>query len=154
LHLGAEKTAKDYKITRQEQDAYALISYDRATKAWKNGEYQAEIVPVPVKQRRGPDLIVSEDEEYKRLVREKVPSLPASFVKDGTGTITAANASSLNDGAAAVLTVSGEFLNKSALTPVAKIVGYAEAGRAPVDFTVAPVNAVQNVQYYNIFLNE
>jgi acetyl-CoA C-acetyltransferase len=91
----AEKTVKDYGFTRQQQDEYALGSYERAAKAWAAGEFQAEITEVAVKQRRGPDLVVNEDEEYKRLFKDKVPSLQPAFIKDGSGTITAANASSL-----------------------------------------------------------
>ncbi|KAI1718498.1 acetyl-CoA acetyltransferase [Ditylenchus destructor] len=140
MGMCAEKTVKDYKFTRQQQDEYALSSYERAANAWKNGDYKAEVVPVPVKQRRGPDVVVAEDEEYKRLLKEKVPTLATAFVKDGTGTITAANASSLNDGAAAVVVVSGKVTKPA--KPLARVVAYAEGGRAPVDFTVAPVNAV------------
>lgn len=85
MGLCAEKTAKDYQITRQAQDTYALSSYERATNAWNNNEFQDEIVAVTVKQRRGPDVVVSQDEEYKRLIPNKVPTLPAAFLKDGTG---------------------------------------------------------------------
>jgi acetyl-CoA C-acetyltransferase len=85
---------------------------------------------------------VKEDEEYKRLIKEKVPTLSPAFLKDG-GTITAANASSLNDGAVALLVVSGAAAKEASLKPLAKVVAYAEAGRAPVDFTVAPINAVE-----------
>jgi len=143
--LCAEKTAKDYNITRKEQDAYALTSYERAANAWKNGEYKDEVVPVSVKQKRGADIVIAEDEEYKRLVKEKVSTLPAAFIKDGTGTITAANASSLNDGAAAIFAASGEYVKEKKLRPIAKVIGYSEAGRAPVDFTVAPINAVKKL---------
>jgi len=146
MGLCAEKTCKDYGITRQQQDEYALSSYERVANAWKNGDFKPEVVPVSVKQRRGvPDLVVSEDEEYKRLMREKVPSLPCAFIKDGSGTITAANASSLNDGAAALMVVSGGQMKSKQLKPLAKVVAYAEAARAPVDFTVAPVDAVKQL---------
>jgi acetyl-CoA C-acetyltransferase len=141
----AEKTVKEYHFTREDQDKFALASYDRAANAWKNGDYKPEVVPVVIKQRRGADLVVAEDEEYKKLMREKVPTLAPAFVKDGTGTITAANASSLNDGAAALVVVSGDKLKQAGLKPIARVVAYAEAGRAPVDFTVAPVNAVQQL---------
>jgi acetyl-CoA C-acetyltransferase len=143
MGLCAEKTAKEYQITRQCQDQYALSSYERAAETWKNGDFQAEIVPVSVKQRRGPDVVVSEDEEFKRLVKEKVPTLGTAFSKDGT--ITAANASSLNDGAAALVVVSGSTANSAGLKPLARVVAYAEAGRAPVDFTIAPVDAVRRL---------
>ena len=95
MGLCAEKTVRDYGFTRQQQDQYALDSYERAAKAWAAGQFQAEILEVAVKQRRGPDVVVKEDEEYKRLLKEKVPTLAPAFVKDGSGTITAANASSL-----------------------------------------------------------
>ena len=95
MGLCAEKTVKDYGFTREQQDKYALTSYERAAKAWASGEFSAEVVPVSVRQRRGPDVVVAEDEEYKRVVKEKVPTLAPAFVKDGSGTITAANASSL-----------------------------------------------------------
>jgi len=145
MGLCAEKTAKEYGISRQDQDNYALTSYERAANSWKSGEMQAEVVSVSVKQRRGADLVVSEDEEYKRLIKDKVPTLPTAFVKDGSGTITAANASSLNDGAAALVVVSGAHAKTHGLKPVAKVVGYAEAARAPIDFTIAPVNAVHQL---------
>jgi len=145
MGICAEKTAKDYNITRKEQDAYALTSYERAANAWKNGEYASEVVPVSVKQKRGAAIVITEDEEFKRVVKEKVPTLPPAFIKDGTGTITAANASSLNDGAASILVASGQCVKESNLTPLAKVVGYAEAGRAPIDFTIAPVDAVKEL---------
>ena len=143
MGLCAEKTVKDYGFTREQQDKYALTSYERAAKAWASGEFSAEVVPVSVRQRRGPDVVVAEDEEYKRVVKEKVPTLAPAFVKDGSGTITAANASSLNDGAAAILLASGKAANSS--QKLAKVVAFAESARAPVDFTVAPVDAVQQM---------
>ena len=143
MGLCAEKTAKDYHITREEQDAYALESYRRAAAAWKANQFADEIVPVVLKNRDGSDNVINEDEEYKRLIESKVPSLKPAFLKDGTGTITAANASSLNDGAAAAVVVSSAVVSQ--FKPLAKIVAYAEAGRAPVDFTIAPVNAVQQL---------
>jgi acetyl-CoA C-acetyltransferase len=145
MGICAEKTVKDYSFTREDQDAFALESYARAAAAWKNGDYQDEVVPVPVKSRKGPDVIVNEDEEYKRLLKDKVPTLQPAFVKDGTGTITAANASSLNDGAAAIVVVGSDELKKKDSKPLAKIVAYAEAARAPVDFTIAPVNAAKKL---------
>ncbi|CAD5215947.1 unnamed protein product [Bursaphelenchus xylophilus] len=145
MGLCAEKSAKEYNCSRQEQDEFALESYSRTAKAWESGDYTAEVVPVNVPQRRGNPLIVKEDEEYKRLIKEKVPTLPPAFLKDGSGTITAANASSLNDGAASLVVVSKKIIQGESVKPVAKIVAYAEAGRAPVDFTVAPVNAVEKL---------
>lgn len=145
MGLCAEKSAKDYKCSREEQDAYAIESYTRAANAWSSGEFSDEVVPVEISQRRGSPVIVKEDEEYKRLIKEKVPTLPPAFLKNGSGSITAANASSLNDGAAALVVVSGTVASEHSLKPLAKIVAYAEAGRAPVDFTVAPVNAVEKL---------
>lgn len=95
MGLCAEKTVKDYGFSREQQDIYAIHSYEKVAKAWKNGDFQDEVVEVVIKQRKGPDLVVKEDEEYKRLLKDKVPMLAPSFLKDGTGTITAANASSL-----------------------------------------------------------
>uniref|UniRef100_A0A915EI25 Acetyl-CoA acetyltransferase n=1 Tax=Ditylenchus dipsaci TaxID=166011 RepID=A0A915EI25_9BILA len=134
----------DYQITRQQQDEYAFSSYERAANSWKNGEFQTEVVPVSVKQRRGPDLVVSEDEEFKRLIKEKVPTLPTAFTKEN-GTITAANASSLNDGAAALVIVSAKCSSENGLKPIGKVVAYAEGAGAPVDFTIAPVDAVHQL---------
>ena len=141
MGLCAEKTAKDYHITREEQDIYALESYHRAAAAWRGNQFADEVIPVILKHRDGSDNVVSEDEEFKKLIESKVPSLRPAFLKDGT--ITAANASSLNDGAAAVVVVSSAVVSQ--FRPLAKIVAYAEAGRAPVDFTIAPVNAVQQL---------
>jgi len=143
MGLCAEKTAKDYHITREEQDAYALESYHRAAAAWKANQFADEIVPVVLKNRDGSDNVINEDEEYKRLIESKVASLKPAFLKDGTGTITPANASSLNDGAAAAIVVSSAVVSQ--FKPLAKVVAYAEAGRAPVDFTIAPVNAVRQL---------
>nr|CAD2181554.1 unnamed protein product [Meloidogyne enterolobii] len=145
MGLCAEKTAKDYGFTREDQDNYALKSYERAEKAWTNREFAAEVVEVNVRQRKGsPDLVIKEDEEYKRLIKEKVSILAPAFLKDGTGTITAANASSLNDGAAAIVLASKVGLTQnSTLKPIAKIVAFAESGRLPIDFTIAPVDAVK-----------
>jgi acetyl-CoA C-acetyltransferase len=145
MGLCAEKSAKDYKCSREEQDAYAVESYTRAADSWKNGLFNDEVVPVEIPQRRGAPLVVKEDEEYKRLIKDKVPTLPPAFLKDGSGTITAANASSLNDGAAALVVVSADVAKSKSLKPIARVVAYAEAGRAPVDFTVAPVNAVEQL---------
>ncbi|CAD5211903.1 unnamed protein product [Bursaphelenchus okinawaensis] len=145
MGLCAEKSAKEYDCSRQEQDAFALESYSRTAKTWESGAYSSEVVAVSIPQRRGNPVVVKEDEEYKRLIKEKVPTLPPAFLKDGSGTITAANASSLNDGAASLVVVSKKMAQSGNLKPVAKVVAYAEAGRAPVDFTVAPVNAVEKL---------
>uniref|UniRef100_A0A183BMR3 Acetyl-CoA acetyltransferase n=1 Tax=Globodera pallida TaxID=36090 RepID=A0A183BMR3_GLOPA len=142
MGLCAEKTVAEFGFTREQQDAYALASYARTARAWKDGAFAAEVVPVAVKQRKGGAVVISEDEEHRRLVPDKVPSLQPAFVKDGTGTITAANASSLNDGAAAIVIASGTFPGAK---PLAKVIAYSEAGRAPVDFTVAPVDAAKTL---------
>ncbi|KAI6194081.1 hypothetical protein M3Y96_01086900 [Aphelenchoides besseyi] len=143
MGLCAEKSAKDYGFSRADQDEFALESYARAANSWSTNAFQDEVVPVEIPQRRGAPTVIKEDEEYKRLIKEKVPTLQPAFLKDGTGTITAANASSLNDGAAGLVVASEQFVHQSKLKPLAKIIGYAEAGRAPVDFTVAPINAVE-----------
>jgi len=145
MGLCAEKTVRDYKFTREEQDEYALRSYERTAHSWENGDFKEEVVPVSVKQKRGADVVISQDEEYKRLMKEKVPSLQPAFIKNGTGTITAANASSLNDGAAALVVMSGSHAKKVGAKPVAKVVAYTESACAPVDFTIAPVGAVKQL---------
>jgi len=144
MGLCAEKTVKDYGFTREVQDEYALRSYERAAHSWENGDFKEEVVPVSVKQKRGADVVVAQDEEYKRLLKEKVPTLQPAFIK-GTGTITAANASSLNDGAAAMVVMSSSQAKKVGARPLAKVVAYAESARAPVDFTIAPVDAVKQM---------
>ncbi|KAI6196640.1 Acetyl-CoA acetyltransferase A, mitochondrial [Aphelenchoides besseyi] len=134
MGLCAEKSAKDYGFSRADQDEFALESYARAANSWSTNAFQDEVVPVEIPQRRGASIVVKEDEEYKRLIKEKVPTLQPAFLKDGTGTITAANASSLNDGAAGLVVASEQFVQQSKHKPLAKIIGYAEAGRAPLRF--------------------
>ncbi|UMM17096.1 hypothetical protein L5515_013817 [Caenorhabditis briggsae] len=141
MGLCAEKTVKDYGITREEQDAYAIESYKKASNAWSSGKFSEEVIPVVVKTARS-EIVVSEDEEYKKLIESKVSSLKPVFIRDGSGTITPANASSLNDGAVAAVVV-GENQLPSGAKPLAELVAFAEAGRAPIDFTVAPVDAVR-----------
>ncbi|MBC9930238.1 acetyl-CoA C-acyltransferase [Chitinophaga qingshengii] len=142
FHMGnaAELCAAEYKITREDQDAYAIESYRRAAVAWEKGYYKKEVVPVEVPGKTV--VTVSEDEDYKKVILEKVPTLKPTFQKDGT--ITAANASNINDGAAAVVLVSGEKLKELGLKPLAKIVSFADASQAPEWFTTTPVKAVQN----------
>uniref|UniRef100_A0A8R1V6M9 Uncharacterized protein n=1 Tax=Pristionchus pacificus TaxID=54126 RepID=A0A8R1V6M9_PRIPA len=136
----AEKSAKDYGISRQESDAYAIGSYKKAAEAWSAGKFKDEVIPMVIRGRRGEEVKIEEDEEYKKLIESKVPSLSPVFIKDGTGTITAANASSLNDGAvAAVISAS------LPLPPLAEIVCFAEVAGEPVDFTVIPVVAVKKL---------
>lgn len=137
-HMGncAELCAKEKNISREAQDAFAVESYSRATKAWDEGKFQAEVVPVSVPQRRGDDLIVDCDEEYRNVKLDKIPALRPAF--DREGTVTAANASTLNDGASAVVLASEEAVAKHGLTPLAKILATADAAQAPEWFTTAP----------------
>ncbi len=142
VHMGncAEICAKDMNITREEQDAFAIESYTRSAKSWEEGRFNNEIVPVSVPQRRGEDLIVSEDEEYKNVKMDKIPVLRAVFEKDGT--ITAANASTLNDGASALIIMSSEKADELGIKPLAKIISYADAAQEPEWFTTAPAKAL------------
>ena len=137
-HMGncAELCAKEKSISREAQDAFAIESYGRATKAWDEGKFKAEVVPVAVPQRRGDDLIVDCDEEYRNVKLDKIPALRPAF--DREGTVTAANASTLNDGASAVVLASEEAVAKHGLKPLAKILATADAAQAPEWFTTAP----------------
>ena len=135
----ADATATKYGITREEQDAYAVNSYQQAARATEDGSFKDEITPVAVPQRRGDDLIISEDEEYKKVRFDKIPSLRPAFNKDGT--VTAANASTINDGAAALVLVSESKLKELGLKPLARIVSFADAAHAPEWFTTAPTLA-------------
>ena len=136
----AELCAKEYNISREDQDNFAITSYTRAADAWKAGRFDNEIVPVSVPQRKGDPIVVSEDEEYKNVFLDKIPGLKPAFDKEGT--ITAANASTLNDGASALVLASAEAVEKYGLKPIAKIVSYADAAQAPEWFTTAPSLAV------------
>ena len=144
FHMGvcAEETAKKYGISRAEQDEYAIASFHRAQKAWKEGKFQDEIAPVIIKGKKG-ETVVSEDEGYQNLREEKVPTLKPAFVKDG-GTVTAANSSTFNDGASALVLgskdVAAEYGDDSRV--LARIVSSADAAVDPVDFPVAPAKAV------------
>jgi len=135
----AEKTATKHDISREDQDAYAIASYQKAAANTANGVLANEIVPVSVPQRRGDDLVITEDEEYKKVKFEKIPALRPAFAKDGT--ITAANASTINDGASALILVSAEKVKELGLKPVAKILSFADAAREPEFFTTAPTLA-------------
>jgi len=141
FHMGnaAELCASGYHISRQEQDAFALESYRRAAMATQQGLFQDEIVPVEIAGRH--PVIAREDEEFKKLDREKLPTLKPAFQEDGT--ITAANASKINDGAAAVVLASGEKLKELNLQPLARIVSYADASQAPEWFTTTPAIAMR-----------
>lgn len=132
--------AAEYGFSREDQDAYAIQSYQRSTKAWKSGKFDNEVVPVEVPQRRGEPILVSEDEEYKNVKLDKIPSLRPAFTKEGT--VTAANASTINDGAAAVVLMSEEKASELGLKPLATIIGYADAAQEPEWFTTAPAKAL------------
>lgn len=145
MHVGmsGEMCAERYKLSREEQDRYALQSYMRALTAQREGGFKAEIIPVPVSGRKGETALVGEDEEPNRLALEKIPTLKPVF-KEG-GTITPANAPSVNDGAAAVTVLSGKRAAELGIKPLARIVGYAQAALAPEWFTIAPAEAVKQV---------
>jgi acetyl-CoA C-acetyltransferase len=136
----AELCAKEYNITREDQDAFAIESYRRAAAAWEAGKFNDEIVAVPVPQRKGDPIMISKDEEYTNVFLDKIPSLRPAFDKEGT--ITAANASTINDGASALVLASEEMVQKLGLKPLAKIVSYADAAQAPEWFTTAPSIAI------------
>ncbi|HRY98464.1 MAG TPA: acetyl-CoA C-acyltransferase [Bacteroidales bacterium] len=141
-HMGnaAEDTAREMGITREEQDALAIASYQRSQAAWDAGYFTSEIIPVEVPGRKGETVVVDRDEEYTKVSFEKIPSLKPVFIKDGT--ITAANASTINDGAAALVLMSREKAESLGLKPLAIIRGYADAAQAPAWFTTAPAIAV------------
>jgi acetyl-CoA C-acetyltransferase len=136
----ADLCATEYKISREEQDNFAIQSYERSAKAWEAGKFDSEIVPVEVPQRRGDALIVSKDEEYTNVKLDKIPALNPVFTKDGT--VTAANASTINDGAAALVLMSEEKANSLGLTPLAYIKSYADAAQEPKWFTTAPAKTL------------
>ena len=136
----ADMCASEHNFSREDQDAFALESYDRSAAAWAAGKFADEITPVEITDRRGNVTVIDEDEEYKALRRDKVPSLRPAFTKDGT--VTAANASTLNDGAAAVVLMSEEKAQALGLTPLARIAAAADAAHEPEWFTTAPAKAV------------
>jgi len=136
----AEICAKEHNISREDQDNFAITSYQRASAAWTNGKFNDEIVAVSVPQRKGDPIVIKEDEEYKNVFLDKIPGLRPAFEKDGT--ITAANASTINDGASALILASKEAVDKYGLKPLAKIVSYADAAQAPEWFTTAPSLAI------------
>jgi acetyl-CoA C-acetyltransferase len=141
-HMGnaAELCAKECNISRESQDEFAIESYKRAEKAWSEGKFNNEVVPVEVPQRRGDAIVVFKDEEYKKVMLDKIPSLRPVFQKEGT--VTAANASTLNDGASALIICSKEKMEDLGLKPIAKIVSYADAAQEPEWFTTAPSKAL------------
>lgn len=143
VHMGvcAEKCAVDYDFSREDQDAFAIQSYERSAKAWQDGKFADEVVPVHIPQRKGEPVVFAEDEEYKAVKFDKIPTLPTVFKKE-QGTVTAANASTLNDGASALILVSKEKMEELGLKPLAKIISYADAAQEPENFTTAPAKAL------------
>lgn len=136
----ADECAAEYEFSREDQDAFAIESYNRSSKAWSEGKFADEVVPVEIPQRRGEPIIFSEDEEFKNVKMDKIPALRPAFTKEGT--VTAANASTINDGGAALVLMSAEKAAELGLTPLAKIKGYADAAHEPKWFTTAPAKAL------------
>ncbi|RKS02407.1 acetyl-CoA C-acetyltransferase [Flavobacterium sp. 102] len=136
----ADMCAAEYNITREDQDAFAIQSYERSAKAWSEGKFDNEVVPVEIPQRRGEPVIFSKDEEYTNVKLDKIPALNAVFTKDGT--VTAANASTINDGAAALVLMSEEKAQALGLKPLAYIKSYADAAQEPKWFTTTPSKAL------------
>ena len=141
-HMGlcAETCAEEMNFTREVQDNFAISSYKKSAIAWDNGLFTEEIIPVNIPQRKGDDLIIDTDEEYTKVKLDKIPKLRPVFKKDGT--ITAANASTINDGASALLIMSFDKAKELGLKPIAKIISYADAAQEPEWFTTAPAKAI------------
>lgn len=136
----ADACATKYEFSREEQDAYAIQSYERSAEAWETGKFNNEVLPVEVPQRRGEPIIVVKDEEYTNVRIDKIPQLRPAFTKDGT--VTAANASTINDGAGAMVLMSKEKADELGLKPLATIKSYADAAQEPEWFTTAPAKAL------------
>ncbi|MDO5981356.1 acetyl-CoA C-acyltransferase [Flavivirga spongiicola] len=136
----ADACATEYKFSREEQDDFAIQSYNRSAAAWGAGKFDNEVIPVEVPQRRGEPMIVSKDEEFTNVKMDKIPQLRAAFTKEGT--VTAANASTINDGAGAMILMSKEKASELGLTPLATIKSYADAAHEPEWFTTAPAKAL------------
>ena len=145
FHMGnaAELCAKNCNIPREAQDSFSIKSYKRALEAQKNFHFKDEIIPVTIAQRGGEPVIVDEDEEPRKVKFEKIPTLKPAFVKDGT--VTAANSSKINDGAAALVMMSHARAKDLGITPLAKIVAYASSAKAPAEFTTAPADVIPKV---------
>lgn len=143
VHMGvcAEKCATEHQFSREDQDNFAIQSYKRSAEAWEAGKFKEEIVPVEIPQRKGEPIIFAEDEEYKNVNFDRIRTLPTVFQKEN-GTVTAANASTLNDGASALVLMSKEKMEELGLKPLAKIVSYADAAHEPEWFTTAPAKAI------------
>ncbi|WP_282042809.1 acetyl-CoA C-acyltransferase [Winogradskyella flava] len=149
----ADACAVEYGFSREEQDAYAVQSYERSKAAWDTGKFSDEVISIEVPQRRGDAIIVNRDEEYTNVKMEKIPALRPAFTKDGT--VTAANASTINDGAAAMVLMSKEKANELGLKPLATIKSYADAAQEPKWFTTAPAKALPKaLEKAGIVLND
>lgn len=159
MGLCADNTASKYNISREEQDSFAISSYKRSAESTEKGWFKNEITPVEVPQRKGDPLVIEEDEEYKKVIFDKLPKLRPAFSKEGT--VTAANASTINDGAAALVLVSEAALDKYNLTAIAEIIDYTDAAHEPEWFTTAPIEAskkllgklnitVKDVDYFEV----
>ncbi|KAJ7394268.1 Acetyl-CoA acetyltransferase, mitochondrial [Desmophyllum pertusum] len=144
IHMGncAENTVKELKISREEQDEFAISSYKKTAAAWQAGIFNSEIIPVPIPQKGKPDVVFSEDEEYKKVSFDKIPALRPVFEKKDVGTVTAANASTLNDGAAALVLMTRQAADRLGVKPLASIIGFADAAVKPIDFPIAPAAAM------------
>ena len=136
----ADRTARQYDISRQAQDDYTVGTYERAAEATTNGRFSEEIIPVEIPQKKGGSLAVTEDEEYKKVIFEKIPALRPVFEKDGT--VTAASSSPINDGASALVLMTRKKADQLGLKPLARILGFADAEQEPAWFTTAPTLAV------------
>lgn len=153
MGVSADLCAKEYNISREEQDNFAIQSYERSAKAWQEGKFDNEVVPVAVPQRKGDPIIISKDEEFTNVKLDKIPSLQPVFTKDGT--VTAANASTINDGAGAVILMSEEKAKSLGLSPLATIISYADAAQEPVWFTTAPAKALPKaLKKVNLEIND
>ena len=140
MGVSADLCASEYKISREEQDAFAIQSYERSAKAWEAGKFNNEVVPVEIPQRKGDPIVFSKDEEFTNVKLDKIPALNPVFTKDGT--VTAANASTINDGAAALILMSEEKAIAMGLKPLAFIKSYADAAQEPKWFTTSPAKAL------------
>ena len=143
VHMGvfAEKCAVEYQFSREDQDNFAIQSYKRSAEAWAQGKFKEEIVPIEIPQRKGEPILFAEDEEYKNVNFDRISTIPTVFQKEN-GTVTAANASTLNDSASALVLMSKEKMEELGLKPLAKIVSYADAAHEPEWFTTAPAKAL------------
>ena len=153
MGVSADACAVKYDFSREDQDAYAIQSYQRSAEASSSGKFSDEIIPVEIPQRKGETILMTEDEEFKKVKIEKISTLRAAFSKDGT--VTAANASTINDGAAALILMSAEKAIELQLTPIAKIRSFADAAQEPKWFTTAPAKAIPKaLEKAGISINE